>query len=57
MKAERQEGLMAPAQLSQGTRVCVLLSMAREAETSGVGKEERGWVQSSIAGLGGAECR
>jgi hypothetical protein len=53
----RQEGLMAPARLSQGTRVCVLLSMAREAETSGVGKEERGWVQSSIAGLGGAECR
>jgi hypothetical protein len=37
-----QEGLMAPARLSQGTRVCVLLSMAREAETSGVGKEDRG---------------
>jgi hypothetical protein len=33
---------MALARLSQGTRVCALLSMAREAETGGVGKEERG---------------
>jgi hypothetical protein len=41
MKAERQEELMALARLSQGTRVCVLLSMAREAGGSGVGEEAR----------------